>query len=541
MLACLFQLQSFLSTSALALRNELVLADHRRAGSHHIIPFFDASPEDCTATLNQAAQGLICPPNISSLLRQMYSIPRCNCTTVSDQRSRQEEKYAEPYFQIHDILLRFITRQAYQDSSHLDLHTRNSMLHYALRYRSSWPLATRILNAMFADPTGPPPQPSTYNIVIRSATLSRDNQLAKAVLQKLTLDQDDASQSLLSVCGLPEDPAVDSFLRERGIRLPTETVQANVLSLMALVSFLVSSGQPERTLPMIETIFPSLRKLPQGQPSFEDECRGASMGPELYSVLLNALVRCGKTQLGLRFWKFAAYTEAISWRLATRSECAPWVLPIHAYTSALLLHTHNASRALSTETTKQDHQDTAQTHAEAAKSYHSWNTSIVEGFRIYSVLMQGHLRTTAVTPEGTLDLEPPGNLRHPKPDARFFNAALDLFGRGPGTGYRPLTPTSTFWRMRTFLATKSFVMQGQLVQPSTSELLTVLRDMSRLGFPIPWRYREYLVGRGDVFHTHRPPDGGQPLGVSARTLPKGSTHIPAVRNRGVGQPDVRIK
>ncbi|KAJ3496747.1 hypothetical protein NLJ89_g10444 [Agrocybe chaxingu] len=91
-------------------------------------------------------------------------------------------------------------------------------------------------------------------------------------------------------------------------------------------------------------------------------------------------------------------------------------------------------------------------------------------------------------------------LEIPRPDARFFNAILEIVGRQPGM--KPRRPrrqwNRSFYRHQIRLVRERFIWDGK-VSPSGPDLAleAVVRHMIGEGFPVPLLYQKLLVGRWD--------------------------------------------
>jgi len=96
-------------------------------------------------------------------------------------------------------------------------------------------------------------------------------------------------------------------------------------------------------------------------------------------------------------------------------------------------------------------------------------------------------------PVGLVFINIPEDLRTPLPDARFFNAALDVFGQQLDSGPRYAARKTKFWRKRTRKAVRDFLRKG-LLPRRNSDLLQVLNDMMAFGYELPLRYHELVVG-----------------------------------------------
>jgi len=87
------------------------------------------------------------------------------------------------------------------------------------------------------------------------------------------------------------------------------------------------------------------------------------------------------------------------------------------------------------------------------------------------------------------------NVQIPIPDARFFNATLNLFSRQPDMYARGARSTRSHWRRRLQQANMHYVQQGKVSKHWTPFLQEVAEAMVDAGYSVPPALRHLLVGR----------------------------------------------
>src|SRR6267154_263455 len=127
----------------------------------------------------------------ATLIKVMYSYPQCQHTVWTTLPSG-ERQLRNAYRYFNEVLRNLL--RSFPDQRLLDPNTRrlpslnvesyNALLHYALRCRNSLALANRVLHHM-TELHRPPlaPDTCTYNILLRSSTLMRRNDIAESVLR----------------------------------------------------------------------------------------------------------------------------------------------------------------------------------------------------------------------------------------------------------------------------------------------------------------------------------------------------------------------
>jgi len=85
----------------------------------------------------------------------------------------------------------------------------------------------------------------------------------------------------------------------------------------------------------------------------------------------------------------------------------------------------------------------------------------------------------------------------PTPDERYYNAALNLFGRQMGMHKRAAKSRKSHWRWLLTNARTRYEKTGVrsvFWQPILQE---IVQEMDNRGYPVPWGYRFMIVGRSE--------------------------------------------
>lgn len=366
----------------------------------------------------------------------------------------------------------------------LDIQAYNALIHYALRHRLSPDLATRLLGHMQTLEKPLQPNTVTHNIILRAGTLSSRNSMAEEAIKSLRerrmqILQDGANAA--QVIAVPEMAETSVVLHSASSATPvaldpeSETpavaevdsseadtmYAADAHTLSSYILHLTSTGRPDTVIRILFKILPELVGVDHpswGQATDEEIAelkklrikynknklrRVASFGPWLYVALLNALAKDNKTGLCERVWLLAKKAELASWRL---KNVEPWLLPVHAYTIMLQCYTSELQK--SARIRAAGRMDLARLWKPiASKPVRGWAKYIQTQQRSpYDQFFQrdagrkaGMQLLYAMQDGGrevfrklmSLKRREAPNVQIPRPDARFFNAALALFPTGP--------------------------------------------------------------------------------------------------------------
>ncbi|KAG6877452.1 hypothetical protein C0993_007136 [Termitomyces sp. T159_Od127] len=330
-------------------------------------------------------------PHISPLLTLMYKTPRTSSEVwVQDKEGKVHRVIAFEYF--HDVLVRLIESppspgipskikpsRKTEKQKHLEkklksrvekrhrraftpplcIETCNTLLHYALRHCHSPTLGNKVL-VHLTQVRRLAPDETTYNILLRSGTLLRNDDLASLALtaivntkaykkqsisasehnlqvvpplQTLSQSKSEVARHIASVINTINSINLGSVSRQRLKRLHRAIYMLNTLMM-----HLCSTGHPHLVKPIMFALFPALDRDPSTPLSTHMIKRRKAMrhaarfGPLPFAVLLNALVKARALSEARLLYNFAVAAERRSWFTAK-----PWALGIEVYTIMLEL------------------------------------------------------------------------------------------------------------------------------------------------------------------------------------------------------------
>ncbi|CAL1716567.1 unnamed protein product [Somion occarium] len=570
---------------------EAVLAKRPQEPEDHV-----AFEEALQALANLAMlveQGLAPFPQLSPLLRAFWSCPKVPHRVWILQDNAVVQVKAYDYF--HEVLLRIIySLKHYSDPPlrlpQLDRVSYNSLLHYALRHRISPGLADSVLRHMLEHRKRPlKPDVGTYNVLLRSSTLLRNSDMATAVIHAFR--RDTRNQKLM-----PEDePSVPKTkecipyrMRQIVRRYPdtyeTSTwgerrdsyrdiartvvgldvkLPADNITVSSYIMHLTSTGRPHLVALLIFRLIPELHIVdhPSGADDAEQKerrkenreaClkRAASFGPHFFAAVLNALVKAGKTGLAERVWLLALQAQRASWIPGFVENVKPWCLTIHSYTSMMQCYAREACRPMPIHmldsATVPDWTPRDNLHVRGWAGVVHMRQALQKVPRRMAGRRMGMMvfRSLASGGEDVLhalrDLRkfgpeieiPPESL--PVPDARFFNAALMLFGRDPSLAKHR---SANQWRRRLDFSMRSFSRYGTVARLPHPALQEIGEAMVANGYSIPPAFRHFFVGRlpvGLLADWNKPEFDYSPYAFPPTThLPYRSNRIPVTKTRGL--------
>ncbi|KAJ7122919.1 hypothetical protein C8R44DRAFT_157662 [Mycena epipterygia] len=435
----------------------------------------------------------------------------------------------------------------------LGLSGYNALLHYALRHRLSPALGETVLTHMLKKRWEPiSPDTVTANILLRSGTWMRRDDIVTETLQSMgnptlrpylpptpPVHADDPAvpetDVVIHSAPLPPgecrtDMTIDrtrwgSKLGRIGrekIKIPDLPFEADIYTLTAYISYLTMTGRAREVKKLLFNIIPELDSAKYHTNSELKEhrrsgrvalltalCRAIVLGPVFFSAVLNALHKSGQPALADRIWQLAKKAERCSWMRRHVPECEPWVFGPHVYTimmncygdlarrqSPWILRLHPAKR-ISKRTSKDS----------------AWAGFVYECQKLPSPMPPSRVQFLLRRFMGKAAL---GvfrrfyNLRDeydrvpqlrkwlarediPKPDARFFNAALRVF--------RPRTPPmrKSWYRKQLRLAKRTLDHHGVLLENKgwNLPLQEVAEHMIDAGYTVPLGLRYLFVGRLD--------------------------------------------
>ncbi|KAG5639147.1 hypothetical protein H0H81_006406 [Sphagnurus paluster] len=423
---------------------------------------------------------------VTPLVNAVYQCPRVAAEVwIIDSDGKPKQVDAYTYF--HDVLERLITklptknpRLKYNMTSPLDLHACNSLLHYALRHRLSPMLAEAVLSYMTQYPSLQPDR-ATYNILLRAGTLIQDSELASAaIIAFRELSKDPIEPSINENV----ESTIKSLIYElRSVEfriLINPNAPAKIKRLLCAITthlmHCISTGHPDIAAAYVTTLFPEIllslsKDLP---PSIRDEhlrkrrslvARASRYGPDIFAVLINALLKCGNTTWAASVWALAKRAERYSW-----DGPAPWVLDVAAYTSRL--------SCLALDYHRLRHSDPEQAKVTLEAAWRCYRGVKYIGLRLGHILKKIG-REHLIRNVGAL----------PEMDARLANIALELFvvGRQPTPSKKEV--------QRVFDEAKELVANGEDVPGWSPQVQEIASDMVAAGLDVPPGLRHLFIGR----------------------------------------------
>ncbi|KAL6306823.1 hypothetical protein BKA93DRAFT_927067 [Sparassis latifolia] len=524
--------------------------------------------------------------NLSPLIRSLYSCPKTDESVWIVRDGKPTRVLAHTYFRdVLSRLLESLKGNAPQRSVRLDLRSYNTLLSYSLRYRLSPALASQVLEHMCVK-REPPfiPDVVTYNILLRSGTLLRRIDISDAALRVLRNSTMKSLQepTVKPLAKGPSGPALQRLQMEplnMTLKDGTELnfgLTADAYTLSSYVTHLTSIGMNRVIAKLLFDILPELQIVDHpswGNLTRQDRrllkhnsrqaClrRAVEYGPYVFAAILNALRKAGQTGLAERVWFLAKQAEHASWVPEFAPEIRPWCLPVHAYTSMMQCYAAECRKGFHT---RRRTYRTLQ-HGEESELWKPRTTHRLTGWAHF-VLKRQRLRLAANKrrqfhlPARRLQSELykcmmsggwmiynalfsfnnvkcPSNVQAPSADARFFNAALELFGRQPHMYARARRSTGSHWKSRLGAARTRYLRYGRLSPRWTPMLDTLAKAMVAAGFSVPLGFREVFIGRWSpgtlslgrqVHPLDRRPDTFPPVRAAFRPHA-----LPVVRTRGL--------
>lgn len=499
--------------------------------------------------------------NISSLVRSLYRCPRVDDLIWIPDRNGGPPRQVNAYKYFHATLkrlisdlptkplkpIRFDPKSSINPKLHrlavyktalpaLDLPSYNALLHYALRHRLSSAMADQVLRHMTEQRHKPlSPDISTYNVILRSGTLLRKNSLAERVLEMLRHQKGNTDHGIMVNAPCPTYIAKKVASRRPATRF-TDTLSssqaeltlpslssptsllANDRTLCAYILHLVATGRPEAVTQVLFHVLPGLAAIdhPARGPSEADTTRvvlqkpydKAALGPYLFTSILYALRKDGRTGLAERVWIYAKKAERASWNTAK-----PWCLPTAAYTIMIQCYGDEAKRSASRKHVQSAAESVAQggkwvpkrtdkvlgwaRFARRARVHYEGDRSAM-GLHMGLFLFRSMKDAAAdvynqlmklLSNQDVLQLQ----MEPPQPDARFFNAALRLCTIRRSGRMRARSPTH--YRRRHRFAAYWLARLGHKHPQWTPALQEVCEAMGSAGYSVPIGLRYILIGR----------------------------------------------
>ncbi|KAF8898149.1 hypothetical protein CPB84DRAFT_1731199 [Gymnopilus junonius] len=511
--------------------------------------------------------------NITPLLCSMYNCPRTQdkvWVPGNDGTPRQVEAYVYFHSVIHRLIRSLPLRQPTWRPTEgdmmptLDPASCSTLVHYSLRHRRSVPLAEKVLYHMrkLRDPPIEPNQ-TLMNIIERSGKLLSKSEIAKEVVTRF-------KQSSSSV--------KDQSTKSRSLKYMALSMASRNLvdiaktgdnyALSTRMTTLTSSGKPQAVVDAIPFLLPGLltTSYPQERDGVshneltrlrtkirqEGLRHAVSLGPVILTSILNALQKRGRTGIAEKVWLWAKDAEALSWVATGEGQVKPWCLPVLAYTIMIKVYASEARKRSSgrrkgwgrrrkakgrkwllpgsTQVKKNRSQLGRELGLEIYRSMFSAHGNIAK-------MLEKHRRALdIITIEKRL-------LEIPQPDARFFNAILDIVGRHQGMSPRKIRRGQAHYSRVVRRARMRFIRLGKMpyLSEPDSALPEVAKDMLAHGFPVPLVYQRLLIGKLDDRRnvTRRMERDRRPFALAVRRSSSGSrglgkmelTKLPIVKTR----------
>lgn len=506
-------------------------------------------------------------PEVTAIIRALSLCPRTHAKVWIVRNGKPVCVEAYSYF--HDVLYRlardppsikFPRRLGRLDEDPksslppLDLTAYNTLLHYALRHRLDLTLADSLLRHMRKLPKPLEPDIVTYNIILRASTLLRRSDIAENTLIALRRSAKNAQHGIMvtenshdtlgqarsvdyvdpSLSGMPLfrtdfSKVLRRLQREKLVlpSVPPNRLTADGYTLSSYILHLTSTGRPHIVADILFHVLPELDIVdhPSWGSMSKNECmawrkmriksrrerihRAASLGPDFFVAVLNALCKAGKTGLAERVWLLAKQAERVSW---LAGDIPPWFLPVHAYTIMMQCYTDEAHKGLTMGQAGHGrmHKDQYQEWVPLCKeNIRGWAKFIVSSQssrdipRRYAARVMGKQLFGSMINGGRgvfqslIQLKNQGhsNISVPQPDARFFNATIALFTCSPFMKAR--VRRSGFkrkWRMIHL----RYARTGALSRRWHPIIQTIAEQMVEHGYSVPPGLRALLIGRSTV-------------------------------------------
>ncbi|KAF7354887.1 hypothetical protein MSAN_01403200 [Mycena sanguinolenta] len=303
------------------------------------------------------------------------------------------------------------------------------------------------------------------------------------------------------------------------IHIPKVLSKADVHTLTAYIAYLTSSGHPREVKELLWALFPELNtsKYPSNSEEHSHRALGRKgllttyrraifLGPVFLSAVLNALYKSNQPILADRIWTLAKKAERLSWARKLLPNVKPWIMGPHAYTVMINCYSSLARRQYWRMVLRPQRLNYRTAIASVWGTLRYKCQILPRPLPSHQVmeLMHDLMRHAALVVFRRFM-----NLRHdyaeipemrrwlaekdiPKPDARFFNAALRAF--------RPRTPPMRKSWYRRQLRDAKFNLDFKGVLPNSNDgwngsLHEVAKNMIHAGFPLPPGLQPLFVGR----------------------------------------------
>jgi pentatricopeptide repeat protein len=497
---------------------------------------------------------------VSPLIRALYSCPKTDCYVWTYRHGQLAKVKAYSHF--HETLLRIIKALKHPTIMKLpplDRRACNALLHYTLRHRLSPRLASDILEYMSVE-RRLGPDTTTLNIIISSGTALRRADMSEAAIRILrqSSGQHQTDTPLLLEYNLPHPGTIGEpvfkksrfgealgRVRTEALRIPRPILSPNALlsadeaTVVTYINYLTSTGNARAISNILFEILPELMTV--DHPSFgslSEEDRGhawerdrqegikrsVALGPRVFTAILNALRKAGRTGLAERVWILAKTAERASWVEGLVPNVRPWYLPVAAYTIMMQVYADEGRKGFPTRRLASDGR--VLWVPKTSNYVRGWARLVYETQRhpgweegkwtryLAARTMAGYLFRAMVSGSNSvarslLCLEKTATAAHaradipvPVPDARFFNAALRVFR--PLPGMLPRRTRITRSRVRRFLRWAYYRWNVLGARPThwNSFLQEIGEAIAEAGYPLPTSFRHLFVGRYEAATRH---------------------------------------
>ncbi|KAI1785336.1 hypothetical protein LXA43DRAFT_1038592 [Ganoderma leucocontextum] len=325
-------------------------------------------------------------------------------------------------------------------------------------------------------------------------------------------------------------------------------LQPSIYTLTTFITHLTSTGRPDAIAAVLFDILPELNVIVADHPatngsanlhstlSYKCALRQAvTRGPYVYAAMINALVKAGEIGLAERVFILAQQAAIASSNPNFVKHGSPWRLSVHAFTSLMQGYARLALGNLPAYKREREYVGTTllardarwqprarhydagyaqyvyamrEESAAAARRHTKRQTSRRNATLLYRAMMTGARsilarfisRSPTTVDSARVRTRRAGTIWwwRTKPDARFFNAALELFGAASHAERSRQRP-SRFWHRRLRRAARRFEQTGEVETDKWTPMLhKIAQAMVAHGFNVPVAYRHLLVGKWQV-------------------------------------------
>lgn len=309
-------------------------------------------------------------------------------------------------------------------------------------------------------------------------------------------------------------------------------LQTDIYTLNSIICHLTAIGKPGLAVAILYKVIPEMDplydpvQLEEHSQNREIDLktqilmRSVTLGPWFFASILNALQKAGKTGLATRVWALAQEAEQWSW---DRPEAWPWALHIHAYTVMMRIYANEALKGnvlVEKDPNEsrgprpawlpawEDDEWRVRKKGKVIGWYQPGSPNRIKlhplrheaarlaGLRLFSSLKNKILRVQQQLDKFIQEhpeVHVPKSMKVPYMDARFFNAALDLYSRHPGQR-RNTEGTRYLWRRRLRAYRGKYMRYGERPDVPDPRILVILNHMQECNIPIPIAYKPLLYG-----------------------------------------------